>query len=147
MLSHRDLQTSCSTWTCCVWGASKRFLYGLVPFTVWPGLDPLTSMRQGVRHICLRLSCAKVCVMLLRQGVRHVAAPRCAPCCCAQASPHAGADVLRAPMACCCLHKHVPKIACWPRHFFRRSSNYNSYTFGPRSAFRTPPPIPAPRPL
>ena len=49
-------------------------------------------------------------------------------------------------MACCCLHKHVLKIASRPCDFSNRSSNYKSYQFGPRSAFRTPPPIPCPMP-
>ena len=34
-----------------------------------------------------------------------------------QASPHAWADVLQAPMVCCCLHKHVCKMASWPLDF------------------------------
>ena len=50
-------------------------------------------------------------------------------------------------MACCCLHKHVLKMASRPFSFSNRSSNYKSYQFGPRSAFRTPPPIPCPMPL
>ena len=38
-------------------------------------------------------------------------------------------------------------MASRPFDFSNRSSNYKSYQFGPRSAFRTPPPIPCPMPL